>query len=96
MLSASKAALVPIALLAAALTLAGCGRRGALEPPPGAPGASAQGSGSRLAPSPVGNPARQSAANRDPLSQPTRTGDVEEDEAPIPAPNRPFILDSLL
>ena len=81
-----------------ALTVAGCGRRGALEAPPGAPGqtASGQNSGNRLTPGIASGSSRQSAANRDPLAPTSRTSDGEEEEPPIPAPNRPFILDAIL
>ncbi|MFN3889968.1 MAG: LPS translocon maturation chaperone LptM [Beijerinckiaceae bacterium] len=87
--------LAPVLLGVIALALAGCGRRGPLEAPPGAPAAaSAQNQSPRLAPAGVGS--RQNIADRDPLSRPPRTGDLEEDEPPIPAPKRPFILDPIL
>jgi predicted small lipoprotein YifL len=91
----SIATLAPVALAVIVLTLAGCGRRGTLEAPPGAPGAAtSQSPGTRLTPGLVGS-ARQNPADRDPLSPPSRAG-VEEDEPPIPAPDRPFILDAIL
>lgn len=94
----SQLALAPVVFAVIALTLTGCGRRGTLEPPPGAPGQSAtsQSSASRLTPGLVSGASRQNAADRDPLSQPPRSGDLEDDEPAIPAPNRPFILDAIL
>jgi predicted small lipoprotein YifL len=88
----------PVLVAVIALTVAGCGRRGALEAPPGAPGqtASGQNSGNRLTPGIASGSSRQSAANRDPLAPTSRTSDGEEEEPPIPAPNRPFILDAIL
>lgn len=85
-----------IALVAITLALPGCGRRGALEAPPDATGASASKpqSANRLTPG-IGGASRQNVANRDPLAPTTRAGD-EEDEPPVPAPNRPFILDAIL
>ena len=87
----------PVLLAVIALTLAGCGRRGALEAPPGAPGQTANGqsSGNRLSPVASGT-SRQSAADRDPLAPTSRISGGDEEEAPIPAPNRPFILDAIL
>lgn len=91
-----RTATAPVIFAVIALALAGCGRRGSLEAPPGAPGASsAQTSGPRLTPALGGSPSRQNAADRDPLAQPSR-GETEEDEPPIPAPNRPFVLDAIL
>lgn len=86
-----------IALVAITLALPGCGRRGALEAPTDAAGASAprQQSGNRLTPGIGGATTRQNVANRDPLAPTSRAGE-EEDEPPIPAPNRPFILDAIL
>lgn len=94
----SRPAFAPVIVVAIALALTGCGRRGALEAPPGASGQSAtdQSSATRLAPGIGGTVPRQSAADRDPLSQPSRSGEFEEDEAPIQAPDRPFILDAIL
>lgn len=66
-----------------AIGLSACGRRGALEPPPGpsAPqarqGTASEGSGQATLPSPVGTP--RSAPNRG-----------------YTIPNKPFILDPLL
>lgn len=82
------------ALVTISLTLAGCGRRGALEAPPGAAGASAsKPQGARLTPG--GATSRQNLADRDPLAPTSRLGE-EEDEPPVSAPNRPFILDAIL
>lgn len=91
------ASFAPVLLAVIALTLAGCGRRGALEAPPGAPGQTASGQkpGNRLSPVAAGT-SRQSAADRDPLAPTSRSSDGEDDEPPIPAPNRPFILDAIL
>jgi predicted small lipoprotein YifL len=90
--------LAPALLAVAVLSLAGCGRRGALEAPPGASGASASSpaAASRLSPGLTGGSSRQNLADRDPLSPPARRGDAVEDGPPIPAPDRPFILDAIL
>ncbi len=86
-----------IALVAITFALPGCGRRGALEAPPDASGASASKpqSATRLTPSVGGATSRQNLADRDPLAPASRLGQ-EEDEPPVPAPNRPFILDAIL
>ncbi|MDP2356483.1 MAG: hypothetical protein Q8M31_10550 [Beijerinckiaceae bacterium] len=86
-----------IALMAVAIALPGCGRRGALEAPPDAASANAlkQQSTNRLTPGIGAAPSRQNAADRDPLAPTSRNG-AEEDEPPVPAPNRPFILDAIL
>lgn len=74
---------LPLVIGVVALSLAACGRRGALEPPPGTSGPGQQeqrpqveGQPGTLAPSPVGTPRRTT----------TQT----------PPPNRPFVLDPLL
>ncbi|MBX9758484.1 MAG: lipoprotein [Beijerinckiaceae bacterium] len=90
-------ALLPVALTLIALGLSGCGRRGSLEAPESAgAGAVSQTSANRLSPTPARSSARQDASSRDPLSQTGRGAQIDDDEAPIPAPNRPFILDSIL
>lgn len=93
-----NAGFAPVLIAVIAISLAGCGRRGALEAPPGAPGqaASGQNSGNRLTPGIAGGSTRQNAANRDPLAPTSRTSEGDEEEPPIPAPNRPFILDAIL
>ncbi len=90
-------ALALIALLAITLALPGCGRRGALEAPSNAAGASASKpqSANRLTPGIGSATSRQDAATRDPLAPSSRLGE-EEDEPPVPAPNRPFVLDAIL
>jgi predicted small lipoprotein YifL len=86
-----------IALVAITLALPGCGRRGALEAPPDVTGASASKpqSANRLTPGIGGATSRQNVADRDPLAPTSRLGE-EADEPPVPAPNRPFILDAIL
>lgn len=95
----SAPAILPLALIVVALALAGCGRRGSLEAPEGAPnstGAASQASPARLTPGLARNTGQQDLSSRDPLTPQPRGAQVDDDEAPIPAPNRPFILDSLL
>ena len=43
----------------------------------------------------TGATSRQNVADRDPLAPTSRLGE-EADEPPVPAPNRPFILDAIL
>ena len=96
---ASSRAILPLALVAIALTLAGCGRRGSLEAPEGATGAAASTGrrpASRLTPGTARSTARQDPSSRDPLSQTSRGAQIDDDEPPIPAPKRPFILDPIL
>lgn len=90
-------AFLPVALTLIALGLSGCGRRGQLEAPEGARASGAtQTSANRLNPVPARSSTRQDPTNRDPLSQTGRGAQVDDDEPPITAPNRPFILDSIL
>lgn len=76
-----RAATIGVVLLAAGLVLAGCGRRGALEPPPtAAPG---------QVPAPVEAPT-------DPLTMaPLPAAERAVDPGPA-VRERPFILDALL
>jgi predicted small lipoprotein YifL len=76
----SRRALIAGGLAALSLALAGCGRRGPLEPPPGSPDAKRL-EERRAAAESTGNPLQRSGSRRPP---------------PISRPNDPFILDPLL
>lgn len=78
------------AAFVAALALAGCGRAGPLEPPPG-PAAPTPTASSHLR-SPDGSPAPGS-----PEDTAAKTGfDSEGNPVAAPGPKKPFILDPLL
>ncbi|MGP9820223.1 LPS translocon maturation chaperone LptM [Salinarimonas sp. NSM] len=78
---ASRASVGVILVVAAALALSACGRRGALEPPPGA------------GPAPAAEEARVAS---DPLTDVPVGGPREPETAPVAQPDRPFFLDVLL
>jgi predicted small lipoprotein YifL len=83
-------ALLFVAGFAAAVALAGCGREGPLEQPPG-PASSAPAVTSQLR-SPDGTPAPGS-----PQDTAAKTGfDAQGNPVATPSRNRPFILDPLL
>lgn len=85
-------------LIVVAIALGACGRRGSLEAPPGSTSAASPSSptaASRLTPGIAGSSARLDPARTDPLSSQVRPGEGEE-EPPVPAPDRPFILDAIL
>jgi predicted small lipoprotein YifL len=87
-----RAALV----LAAALSLIGCGRRGPLEPPPGAPATNAPLTG---VPDAAALPKNNTEmAPMDAASAPAAgaAGSASPAPAPAKAPARPFPLDPLL
>ncbi len=75
-----------IVILALALAVAGCGRKGALEPPPGAPTAST------TAPQGTEPVATPSASLQRPGTS-DQSGPLLED---VVRPDRPFLLDFLL
>ena len=70
------------AALIAALALAGCGRKGPLDPPPGATSATGT----------------QQTANTDSIRSPIgQPGNSQKSQPPAPkAPNKAFVLDPLL
>ena len=79
----SRLALIGVAV--ASLTLAGCGRKGPLDPPPGA---------SMAAPTPAETPAAAPAP-----SDPLLPGQARENTLPVAKPsdpNRSFFLDRIL
>lgn len=83
----SKVVPASFLLLALALAVAGCGRRGALEPPPGAPEAPP-----RAAPvTPGGAPVAPVTTS---LRRPGTTDEPLAED--IVRPDRPFFLDFLL
>jgi predicted small lipoprotein YifL len=87
-----RAALV----LAAALSLIGCGRRGPLEPPPGAPATNAP-----LASSPnAGLPTNTETAPIDAAATPAAASVGGSAASPLPppakVPAKPFLLDPVL
>ncbi|WP_372421971.1 LPS translocon maturation chaperone LptM [Salinarimonas chemoclinalis] len=78
---AGRASVGVILVVAAALALSACGRRGALEPPPGA------------GPAPLAEEARVPA---DPLTGIPVGGPRQPETVPVEQPDRPFFLDFLL
>ncbi|GGK35391.1 LPS translocon maturation chaperone LptM [Salinarimonas ramus] len=78
---AGRASVGLILLIATALTLSACGRRGALEPPPGA------------GPAPL---ADEAAVPSDPLVNVPVGGPRQPESVPVAQPDRPFLLDILL
>jgi len=73
-----------------ALTLAGCGRKGPLEPPPGAVAAK---------PDPLAAPETQALPGQSTLTptiSPVSGASSRGRGKPISAPNEPFILDPIL
>lgn len=86
---------LPLALtlvVALALTLSACGRRGPLEAPPTAAAQAAAASGQPAAGQPIPEVAE---ADNDALTV-SPIGTAKPRPAPAIIPNRPFILDSLL
>lgn len=81
--------LAVVAAMAALLVLGGCGRKGPLDPPPGASNAvEPQANGGLVAP--ITSPIGSRSTSADP--------GVDSNGRPIAAkgPNRPFVLDPLL
>ncbi|WP_156917514.1 LPS translocon maturation chaperone LptM [Salinarimonas rosea] len=78
---ASRASVGVILGVAAVLALSACGRRGSLEPPPGA------------GPAPLADEARVPS---DPLTEVPVGGPREPESVPVTQPDRPFPLDFLL
>lgn len=70
-----------VVLVAASIALTACGRRGALQPPPGA------------GPAPL---ADEAAVPSDPLVSLPAPGAREPETVPVAQPDRPFLLDFLL
>lgn len=86
-----------LALGALALSLAGCGRRGPLEPPPGAAATNAPLTGTPDAFTLPKNTAEPLAPSAAALGEPRSTNKTEPAQpAPAPAAHRPFFLDPLL
>ncbi|MGJ3263196.1 MAG: LPS translocon maturation chaperone LptM [Salinarimonas sp.] len=78
---AGRASVGLILVIAAALALSACGRRGVLQPPPGA------------GPAPLADEAR---VPPDPLTDVPVGQPREPESVPVAQPDRPFVLDVLL
>jgi predicted small lipoprotein YifL len=89
--SPTVSGLTVIVLSVLALSLAGCGRKGGLDAPPGAAGASGQ--TANVAPAPGGD--QDSAANKGSSLFNSNSGNAGSPTAPK-GKNRPFALDPLL